>query len=39
MKNLAKIISFATNYAFFIEKKSLLNKKLTNHNETNSKQV
>jgi hypothetical protein len=31
MKNLTKIISIATNYAFLIEKKSLLNKKSTNN--------
>jgi hypothetical protein len=30
MKNLTKIISIATNYAFLIEKKSFLNKKSTN---------
>ena len=37
MKTLDKIILIFATYAFLVEKKSLLNKKFTNHKETNSR--
>jgi hypothetical protein len=37
METLAKTFSIVATYIVFVEKKSLLNKKCTNHKETNSK--
>ena len=37
MKTLDKIILIFATYAFLVEKKSLLNKKFTNHKGTNSR--